>query len=120
MADSAVRVSSPLDVGSPITISVPSYQAYEILKAAYIAVPFLAGLDKFFQTLANWDVYLAPAVPSLLGVSAHRIMLGVGVIEMLASFLVAIAPRIGGWVVAIWLCGVAMNLAMGNYFDIAL
>ena len=114
MADTTVRSRSESYVSSP------SYQAYQILRIGYIVLPFLAGLDKFFHALVNWDVYLAPAVTNLLGVSAHRFMLAVGVVEVLASFLVAIAPRIGGWVVGVWLCGVVFNLLIGNYFDVAL
>jgi hypothetical protein len=35
--------------------------------------------------------------------------------------LVAVMPRIGGWVVALWLCGIIINLlSMPAYLDIAL
>jgi len=48
-------------------------------------------------------------------------MLGVGVIEIIAGFIVAVAPRIGGWIVGLWLCGIIVNLLMiPGYFDIAL
>ena len=42
-------------------------------------------------------------------------------IEIAAGILVAVAPRIGGYVVAAWLWGIIVNLLMmGNYYDIAL
>ena len=45
----------------------------------------------------------------------------VGVIEIAAGILVAVAPRIGGYVVAAWLWGIIVNLLMmGDYYDIAL
>ena len=48
-------------------------------------------------------------------------MLAVGVIEVIAGLLVAVAPRIGGWVVAAWLAGIILNLLLiPAYFDIAL
>lgn len=79
------------------------------------------GADKFFHILTNWDKYCAPAIPAMIGLSVHTFMLGVGVIEIVAGLLVAVAPRIGGWVVAAWLAGIIMNLLMiGSYFDIAL
>ena len=33
----------------------PAYQAYRILQAGFIAAPILAGLDKFFNILVNWE-----------------------------------------------------------------
>jgi hypothetical protein len=104
-----------------VRVSSPTYQAYQILHLAFVVAPLIAGIDKFFHFLTNWDVYLAPMVPNLLGIPAHTFMLGVGMIEMLAGVLVAFAPRVGGWVVGAWLCGIVLNLLLlGTYFDIAL
>jgi hypothetical protein len=48
-------------------------------------------------------------------------MLAVGVVEMVAGVLVALRPKIGGVVVACWLGGIILNLALrGNAWDIAL
>ena len=45
----------------------------------------------------------------------------VGVVEIAAGLLVAVAPRIGGLVVAGWLAGIILNLLiLGGYGDIAL
>jgi hypothetical protein len=45
----------------------------------------------------------------------------VGVIEIVAGLVVAVAPRIGGYVVAAWLVGIIFNLvAVGGYLDVAL
>jgi uncharacterized membrane protein YphA (DoxX/SURF4 family) len=62
----------------------------------------VAGVDKFFHWLVNWDQYLSPAIANPMPVPAHTFMLGVGIIEVIAGLLVAVAPRIGGWVVAAW------------------
>src|SRR4051812_35061627 len=104
-----------------VRVSSPAYQAYQILHLAFVVAPVVAGIDKFFHFLANWDVYLAPMVTNTLGLPAHTFMLGVGLIEVLAGVVVAFAPRIGGWVVGAWLCGIVLNLLLlGSYFDIAL
>jgi len=104
-----------------VRVESPSYQAYQILHLAFVVAPIIAGADKFFHFLVNWDIYLAPAIPRMLGMSVHTFMLGVGVIEMIAGVLVAVAPRIGGLVVALWLCGIIVNLLMlGSYYDVAL
>jgi uncharacterized membrane protein YphA (DoxX/SURF4 family) len=99
----------------------PAYQAYRILHVGFAVLPVLAGLDKFFQLLVNWDQYLAPVVTRVLPVSAHAFMLAVGVIEIVAGLLVAVRPRIGAYVVALWLWGIIVNLLLiPNYYDIAL
>jgi hypothetical protein len=104
-----------------VRVTSPSYQAYEILHVAFTIAPIVAGLDKFFGFLTNWEMYLSPLVTQILGVSARPFMLGIGVIEVIAGLLVAAAPRIGGWVVGLWLCGIVLNLlSVPGYFDIAL
>jgi hypothetical protein len=111
------------DVGtrSETRASSPAYQAYQILHVAFVAAPVLAGLDKFFHLLVNWDMYLAPAIARLSPIGAHNLMLAVGVIEIVAGLLVALKPRIGAYVVALWLWGIIVNLLLiPNYFDIAL
>ncbi len=101
------------------TTSDASRQAYRILHVAFIAAPTIAGLDKFFEVLTNWDQYLAPPFARLLG--GHTFMLAVGVIEIAAGLLVALKPKLGAWVVAGWLAAIIVNLLMlGQYFDVAL
>ena len=96
-------------------------QAFRILHVAFVVAPVLAGLDKFFDVLVGWDRYLAPVVTDVLPVSAHTVMMAVGVVEIFAGTLVALRPRIGGYVVVVWLWAVIVNLLIaGDYFDIAL
>ena len=96
-------------------------QAFRILHAGFVVAPVLAGLDKFFNVLVDWDRYVAPVVTDVLPVSAHTLMLVVGVVEIAAGVLVAVRPRIGGYVVAVWLWGIIVNLLVaGDFYDIAL
>jgi hypothetical protein len=99
----------------------PAYQAYQILHVAFVIAPVIAGADKFLHVLVNWDQYLSPMIARMLPVSTHTFMLGVGVIEIVAGLLVAVMPTVGGAVVALWLCGIILNLlSIPGYFDIAL
>ncbi len=99
----------------------PAYQAYRLLQAGFTIAPLVAGVDKFIHVLANWDMYLAPQVEKMLPFSGHTFMLIVGVVEILAAILVAAIPRIGGFVVGAWLCGIVINLLIaGNFYDVAL
>jgi hypothetical protein len=101
--------------------SSPTYQAYQILHVAFVVAPVVAGLDKFFHLLVNWDMYLAPRIASLSPIGTHQLMLVIGVIEIIAGILVAIKPRIGAYVVAAWLLGIVINLLLvPGFYDIAL
>ena len=96
-------------------------QAFVLLRTIFTVAPVLFGLDKFFGLLTDWDRYLAPWTNDLIPGTAHHAMLAVGVVEILAGLLVAVLPRVGGYVVAAWLAGIIVNLLLiGDYYDIAL
>ena len=44
-----------------------SYQAFRILQVGFVVAPIVAGLDKFFHLLVDWDKYLPSVVNNLLG-----------------------------------------------------
>jgi len=99
----------------------PAYQAYKLLHFGFVAAPILAGLDKFFHLLTNWDQYLAPWVGRISPIGGHNLMLAAGAVEIAAGILVAVKPRIGAPVVGAWLCMILVSLlSMGAYLDVAL
>lgn len=103
------------------TNSASTRQAYLLLKFAFIVAPIVAGADKFFHLLVNWDQYLPPVVNNLVGGHGHQLMLVVGVIEIIAGLGVAFKPRVFAYVVAAWLVVVILNLlAIPGYYDVAL
>jgi hypothetical protein len=99
----------------------PAYQAFLILRSAFTIAPILFGADKFFHVLVNWDRYLAPTFAQLSPFSVHQTMYVVGVIEIVAGVVVAVAPRIGAPIVSLWLLGIIVNLLLiPGYYDVAL
>jgi len=101
--------------------SSPAHQAFWILRVGFIAAPILAGVNKFFHVLVNWDKYLPPVVNNLVGGHGHTLMLVVGVIEMVAGIGVLLKPRIFAYVVAAWLAAIIVNLLLiPGYYDVAL
>ncbi|MGH3361266.1 MAG: hypothetical protein ACRDOM_02290 [Nocardioides sp.] len=99
-----------------------SERAFLLLRGGFTLAPILFGLDKFAELLTDdWERYLAPWINDLVPGTAHQAMLAVGVIEIVAGLVVAIAPRWGGLLVAAWLGGIIVNLvSTGEYYDIAL
>ena len=123
MANVAISPNATHPIGRSSEASDPNYQAYQVLHAGFVVAPVLAGADKFFHLLVNWDKYVPPIAQSLLGGAGgtHAFMYVVGVIEILAGLLVAFRPRIGAYVVAAWLGAIIVSLLLnGQYFDIAL
>ncbi len=83
--------------------------------------PFLAGLDKFFNILADWGMYLSPLAERFLPVSPQVFMRAVGVVEMGVGLLIlAGQTRIGGYLAMGWLLAIAVNLVTtGMFYDLA-
>jgi|CXWL01.1.fsa_nt_gi hypothetical protein len=99
----------------------PGYDAYRLLYAGFITAPIVAGIDKYFHLLTDWNVYASSAFASLFGGNIPRMMNAVGVVEIAAGILVAVRPRLGGLVVAAWLGGIIVNLLLvPGFYDIAL
>lgn len=99
----------------------PSFQAFALLRTVFTVAPIVFGLDKFTNLLTEWTTYLAPWINDLVPGSASTDMRMVGVIEIVAGLLVAVAPRIGAYVVAAWLLGIIVNLlTLSGYYDVAL
>jgi len=110
-------------------LSDPKFQAYLILRAAFVTAPILFGVDKFFNWMTYWPKYLWVGFPHFLGVSPQHFMYGVGVIEIAAGLGVLLLPRLAPYVVVGWLGGIITNtiiksIATGGhtqvYWDIAL
>lgn len=99
----------------------PAFQAFFLLRTVFIAAPIAFGLDKFTNILTEWTIYLAPWINDIVPGNADQAMKAVGVIEIAAGLLVAFAPRIGAYVVALWLAGIIVNLlTLQDFYDVAL
>jgi hypothetical protein len=99
----------------------PSFQAFWLMRLGFALVPILFGADKFAHVMVNWDKYLAPDVQRWLSPfdTVHQTMYVVGTVEIFAGIVALLLPRVGGYLVALWLAGIIVNLAMiGGYWDI--
>ncbi|HSX26113.1 MAG TPA: hypothetical protein VLE89_03810 [Chlamydiales bacterium] len=95
-------------------------QAYGLLRFVFIVIPIVAGLDKFFHLLVNWEQYLSPMAMNMLGGHGSGFMMAVGVIEIIAGLGVWFKPKIFSYIVALWLALIIVNLiTLHNYYDVA-
>ena len=95
--------------------------AWWALRVGLGGAAFLAGLDKFFNLLTNWEMYLSPVAERLLPVSGTTFMHTVGVIEMIVGLAILTRwTRIGSYVAMLWLVLIAVNLiTTGTFLDVA-
>jgi hypothetical protein len=101
--------------------SSASQQAYQILHLGFTVAPIVAGLDKFFHFLVNWDQYVPGVVNSVTGGRGHQLMLVAGVVEIIAGLGVWFKPKAFAYVVSAWLLLIIVNLLLiPGYFDVAL
>jgi len=106
---------------TPTLVGDSTTQALWLLRVGFTVAPILFGLDKFFDLLVEWEIYLAPQISDALGMDPADIMMAVGVVEILAGVAVAVIPRFGGLLVAGWLAGIIVNLlVLGEFYDVAL
>jgi hypothetical protein len=91
-----------------------------ILRIAVGLMATLAGLDKFFNILADWGSYVSPAVSQLLPFSTDVFMGIVGVVEIVVGIGILTAlPVAGAYVASAWLLLLAVNLVVAGHFDVA-
>jgi hypothetical protein len=99
----------------------PRYQAFALMRLAFTVAPIAFGLDKFFNVMVDWPIYLAPWINDIAPGSGQDFMYFVGATEILAGVIVALKPRYGAYIVAGWLAGIVLNLLThSGYYDIAL
>ncbi|SRR6266849_6434452 len=84
--------------------------------------PIITGIDKFFNKLTDWGMYLSPMATRIVPVSATTFMRAVGVVEIVAGLIVLSRwTRLGSYVVMLWLAGIAVNLlTTGMFYDLAM
>ncbi len=97
------------------------HSAWWALRLSFGLVPFLAGLDKFFNILTDWTQYQSPILQQVLPVSATTFMHVAGVIEMILGIAILTRwTRVGSYVAMVWLVAISANLiTTGRHFDVA-
>ena len=96
-------------------------QAWFLLRATYAIVPILIGLDKCFTgMLVNWNIYTSPLIAEYLPVLlvTHFVLI-TGIIGIIAGLVGWFKPRFGGYLVALWMVAIIIDLAtLHNFYDI--
>ena len=99
----------------------PRYQAYLLLRLAFTVAPIVFGLDKFFNVLVDWPMYLAPWINDIVPGSGQRLHAP----RRRRSRSSPASPSRSGRATAPWSppgsAGIIINLlTYSGYYDIAL
>jgi hypothetical protein len=93
---------------------------YTPLRLTYGLVPFLAGLDKYFNVLTDWPKYVSGIIPGTLGLAPETLMYLIGPVEMAVGILVLTRwTRVGALIASVWLVLIAANLILAGHLDVA-
>lgn len=93
-----------------------------LLRVTLGAGALLAGVDKFFDKLATWSMYLSPLAERLLPVSGAAFLRATGVLEAAIGLAILTRwTRAGAYALALWLAAISVNLAAaGSFWDLVL
>lgn len=84
--------------------------------------PVITGIDKFFNKLTDWGMYLSPLATKIVPVSTATFMRTVGIVEIVAGLIVLSRwTKFGSYIVMLWLIAIAINLlTTGMFYDLAM
>ena len=84
--------------------------------------PIITGIDKYFNKLTDWGMYLSPLVTKVIPVSATTFMHVIGAVEIVAGLVILSRwTKLGSYIVMFWLIGIAVNLlTTGMFYDLAM
>jgi hypothetical protein len=84
--------------------------------------PIITGIDKYFNKLTDWGMYLSPMATKVVPISPATFMHIVGAVEIVAGLIVLSRwTKIGAYIVMLWLLGIAVNLlTTGMFYDLAM
>lgn len=92
---------------------------WKVLLVTFGLIPLIAGIDKFFHVLVDWDMYLSQTFAAIIPFEVSTTMAIVGIIEIIAGLIVFIRPRVGALMVMVWDLLIVVNLLFGGFYDIA-
>ena len=96
--------------------------AWWVLRIGLGVGPIITGIDKYFNKLADWGMYLSPLATKLVPINATTFMHIVGVVEIAAGVVVLSKwTKYGAYIVMAWVLGIAANLlTTGMFNDLAM
>jgi len=68
----------------------PVLFAWYLLYFTYGFLPIITGMDKYFDLIADWSIYLNPIIPHILKITPQNFMYFIGISEIIMGLIVFI------------------------------
>lgn len=94
--------------------ATPTRQAYQLLRAAVVLVVMGLGLDAFMMFLSSPSL-LAPGLTAKVSLAPPMLLMITGGIHIGLAALAGARPRVGGYLLALWLVAFAVNLVLAHH-----
>jgi hypothetical protein len=95
---------------SAIAADLKHTAAFSLMRVIFVLVPLLAGIDKYFNFITDWEKYVSPALKPFIPVSSKTVMQCAGVVEIGVGITTICRPRVGASMFAAMLGGISLNL----------
>ena len=94
----------------PLAAKVKHKAAFALMHLIMVSVPLIAGFDKYFNFITDWERYVSPALKPFLPVSSKTVMRCAGVVEIAVGAATIIKPRAGSVAFSMLMLGIVANL----------
>lgn len=108
-------------VASPARAAQLVNEAYRALHIGLVALPLVAGVDKFMGVLADWPQFVAPMIPDFLGVSSQSFVYGVGAFEIMLGLGLVLKTRLFADLTSAYFVAAIFNFLLARaHFEMAI
>lgn len=95
--------------------------AWWALRVGLAAEQIVAGVDKFFNKITDWTMYLSPIATKVVPMEPAHFMRTIGIVEIVLGILLLTQwTKLGAYLIMAWLLGIVINLlTTGMFYDLA-
>ncbi|HEY9730843.1 MAG TPA: hypothetical protein V6C89_02960 [Drouetiella sp.] len=107
-----MRKTKPKDASQrpPIETRFKQRFVFKLMHLVFIGVPLIAGIDKYFNFITDWEQYISPVFRPFLPVSSKTAMRCAGIGEVAIGVITIKKPRVGSTLFSGLMLGIIINL----------
>ncbi|MBS1955435.1 MAG: tRNA (5-methylaminomethyl-2-thiouridylate)-methyltransferase [Cyanobacteria bacterium SZAS-4] len=107
-----MKKSKPKDVKErpPVPTRLKQRFVFKLMHLIFVGVPLVAGIDKYFNLITDWEQYISPLIKPILPMSPKNAMRCAGVAEVAIGVVTIKKPRIGSSLFSGLMFGIILNL----------
>ena len=95
---------------APLQTRIKQRFVFKVLHLMFVGVPLIAGVDKYFNFITDWEKYISPVFRPLLPMSPKAAMKCAGIAEIAIGVTAIKRPRLGTSLFSALMFGIILNL----------